>query len=219
MHTRTIAFVCAGIVASLSPAHAGPSVDTLLCKRQQDVAEYDARGNETRTQKLVLDVKGDQPAAVASPDGALRIGNRPDPVGGGGFLVIDAKTNKPRAVHNRDRDYDCDVAVTDDGKANSVRWLGNDVVFAQGWFCSEFDAKPYLASKTGKFLGYVKLKGASPEAVYEVAHLDGAQWAISLYDHNSKANRVVVVDTRNGKIKATKEASAVAIDKLPACPK
>jgi hypothetical protein len=220
MQNRTIALVCVGVVASLSRANAGASVDALLCKRQQDVAQFDARGNESHVQKPVLDVIGDQPATVASPDGALTIANRADAVNGGGFVVVDARTNKSRAVHNRDREYDCDVAVTDDGKANSVRWLGNAVVFAQGWYCSEFDAKPYLANgKTGKFIGYVKLKGASPEAIYNVAHVDGALWAVSLYDHNSTANRVVVVDTKSGKIKSTKEAAAVALDKLPACPK
>ena len=34
--------------------------------------------------------------------------------------------------------------------AARLRALGHDVVFAQGWYCEEFDAKPYLANaKTG----------------------------------------------------------------------
>jgi hypothetical protein len=215
MNTKTFGAVCIGMTASLAHASAEPSVDALLCKRATTVSEMDANAQSKPTPKVLLDIKGDQPRAAANADGSRKLGNS---TGKKGFVVIDAKTKKSQAVHNRDHAYDCDMAVDEQGAANSVRWLGNDVVFAQGWFCEEFDAKPYLANaKTGAFIGALKLK-VSPEAEYNVAHLDGALWAISVYDHNQSTNNVVVVDTKSGKIKTTKEATADAIAKLPACP-
>jgi hypothetical protein len=203
------------MTVSLSYASAEPSIDAILCKRSQAVEEIDSTGKPKQTQRVLLDIKGDQPKAVTNADGSRKLGNG---IGKKGFVVIDAKTKKSHAIHNRDRAYDCDIALDEQGAANSVRWLGNDVVFAQGWFCEEFDAKPYLAdAKTGAFLGALKLK-VSPEAEYNVAHVDGTLWAISIYDHNQSTNSVVVVDTKSGKIKTTKEATDDALTKLPACP-
>ncbi|HVV82706.1 MAG TPA: hypothetical protein VHE35_06480 [Kofleriaceae bacterium] len=206
-----VAFVAIAASAAAASAAPSPSIDGLLCKRSQ------ASDDDKQPPKLVLDVKGDQPASPSSPDGARTVSNGPNDRGG--FLVTDNAKQKSRQVHNRERHYDCDMAVTEDGAANSVRWLGNDVLFAQGWYCDEFDAHPFLANgKTGKFLGALKLKGVSPEARYEVAHVSGTLWAISVYDHNSDANYVVVVDTKTGKIRATTKATDALIAKLPDCP-
>ncbi len=196
-------------------ASAAPKVDGLLCKRTQAIDD----DKQPPPAKLVIDVKGDQPAAAANADGSRAVAN-PAKVESGGFLVVDAATKKSRPVHSRDRHYDCDMAVNDDGTPNSVRWLGNDVIFAQGVYCDEFDAKPFLAAgKTGKFIGFVKLKGVSPEAVYNVAHLDKTLWAISVWDHNQSTNVVVVVDTKNGAIKSTTRPTDKLLATLPECPK
>jgi hypothetical protein len=190
------------------PAAAAPTVDSLLCKRS--LPNYD-------NPVVVLGIKAEDTASVTSPDGARSVKSAPES-SKGGFLIVDAKTGKSRTAHNRDRSYDCDIATTEDGKANSVRWLGNDVVFAQGWFCEEFAAKPYLTNaKTGKFIGYVKLKDVSPEAVYHFAPLEGALWAAAVFEHNSGWNAVVVIDTKTGKIKSTKKATPAEIAKLPDC--
>lgn len=196
-------------------AHAGSSVEPLLCKRSQEVTELKASG-EVKSQKLVIDVKGDQPAAVANPDGTRKLASAAK----GGFVVVDLKTKKKRTIHNRTRSYDCDQIPSEESGFGSVRWLGNDIVFAQGLFCEEFDARPFIANaKSGTFLGALKLPGASPEAVYNVAHIDKHLWTISIYDHNSAANRVIVIDTKNGKTKETIERQGAELAKLPECPK
>jgi hypothetical protein len=199
-----------GVVAT---AHAEPAVEALLCKRSQEVIEYTAKG-DIKSQKLVLDIRGDQPAAIGNPDGTRKL------VGAakGGFAVVDLKTNRKRTIHNRARSYDCDQIPSDESTFGSVRWLGSDVVFAQGLLCEEFDARPFVANaKTGKFLAALKLPGATPEAIYNVAHVDKQLWAISIYDHNSAANRVIVVDTKTGKTKASIERAAGELTNLPAC--
>ena len=213
---------CASVVCiGGSSAWAAPGVDSLLCKRQQDVVDLSPTGEEKHSTKAVLDVRGDQRPSAVSPDGAHKLARLPDKANDSffdGFAVIDVATGKVHEVHNRDREYDCDMPVNDGVGPSSVRWLGNDVVFAQGWYCSEFAAKPYLASaKTGKFIGYVKLN-VTPEAVYSIAHVDGSRWAVSVYDHNTSLNSVVVVDTKTGKIVATKKASAAQLAKVPDCP-
>ena len=187
-------------------ALAGPKLDELLCKRT-----YDRYGDK----KVVLGIHAKDVPAATSPDGARSLKNAPE--GKNGFQIVDAKTKKTVSAHNRDRSYDCDSALTDDGQANSVRWLGNDVVFAQGWYCEEFDAKPYLVNaKTGKFIGYVKVP-VSPEADYLFAPLEGSRWAAAVFEHNSGWNAVVVIDTKSGKLKSTKKATAELIAKLPDC--
>lgn len=189
-----------------APAFAGPTVDSLLCKRT-----LPNDNNPT----VVLGVKGEDTASLANPDGSRTVRSAPGEKRG--FEIVDVKTGKARAVHNKNKDYDCDMAENE-GKANSVRWLGNDVVFAQGWWCEEFAAKPYLANgKTGKFIGAVKLPSVTPETVYHFAPLDGALWAASVFEHNSSWNAVVVIDTKTAKIKSTKKLDAAAIAKLPDC--
>ncbi len=199
--------VCGGVALAfmIAPASAAPSVDGLLCKRA--LPNYDKP-------VVVLGIKAEDTASITSPDGSRSVKDAPESAKG--FLIVDTKTGKSKASHNRDRAYDCDMAISE-GKANSVRWLGNDVVFAQGWFCEEFAAKPHLVNaKTGKFIGYLKLD-VSPEAVYHFAPLEGSLWAAAVFEHNSGWNAVVVIDTKSGKIKSTKKATADEIAKLPDC--
>jgi hypothetical protein len=191
------------------PVMAAPAVDDLLCKRTDK--SYD-KSNE------VMGIKALDVTSITSPDGARSVKNHADSAKGG-FLIVDAKTGKSKAAHNKDRSYDCDSATAEDGTANSVRWLGNDTVFAQGWFCEEFAAKPYLVNaKTGKFVGYVKFPSVSPETIYHFAPLEGSLWAAAVFEHNSGWNGVVVFDAKSGKIKSTKKATPELLAKLPACP-
>lgn len=195
-----------GLVVLSSSAIAGPKVDDLLCKRNDTTLYNDPA--------VVLGITAEDYTSVTSPDGARRFKDRDK----GGFSIVDVKTGKVKVVHNKDRTYDCDMTTREDGTANSVRWLGNDLVFAQGWFCDEFAVKPYLVNpKTGRFIGYLKVTGMSPEAHYQFARLGGSLWAAAIYDHNQGENAVVVFDAKSGKIKSTKKATAAEIAKLPDC--
>jgi len=189
-----------------APALAAPSVDGLLCKRTEPNFDKPT---------VVISIKADDSASLASADGSRSLKSAPE--GKHGFLIVDTKTGKAKAAHNKTKSYDCDMAENE-GNASSVRWLGNDVVFAQGWFCEEFDAKPYLVNaKTGKFIGAVKLPAVSPETVYHFAPLEGSLWAAAVFEHNRDWSGVVVLDTKSGKIKSTKQLAAAEVAKLPDC--
>jgi hypothetical protein len=204
MRTTPVGVVAVSLLSSA--ALAGPSADALVCKRA---------GTYSEGKKVALSLDVPDSDSVDNADASRSVQN---PNKRNGFLIVDNKTKKSKAAHNKDRSYDCDNAVTEEGKANSVRWLGNDVVFAQGWFCEEFDAKPYLANaKTGKFIGFLKLKRVTPEAQYRFTNLQGSLWAATVFEHNGNSNTLVTFDTKNAKIKSTKAFSEDEVAKLPDC--
>ena len=140
--------------------------------------------------------------------------------------------NKPRKGDSRssadsDMTYNC----------GSGEWLG-DVILAWGWDCGEYDARPYLASaKTGAFIAPLVNTKFSPneDAIYEVAHLQGANWAIGVFAPEDGSGqgltlgKVFVVDVKTGKTSATitgiADGGAIVderkakrtLDKIPAC--
>lgn len=204
--SRNFGVLCVVAFATTNAA-AAPAVDNLLCKRV-------ARSTEGKKVALGLTVRDANSAT--SPDGSKVLRAHPD-TAKKGFLIVDVKTSKSRTVHNKDREYDCDMVIADDGTAAQARWLGNDVVFAHGQYCLEHVSKPFLASATGKFIGYLKLGDTNADTEYRFAPLEGTTWAMAVYDHELDNRMVVTFDAKTAKITSTKKLTEDAVAKLPEC--
>ena len=93
--TRSIGGVVVTVCLLSGSAMAGPKVDELLCKRTWDRFEKKA---------VVLGVQAKDVTAITSPDGSRSVKDAPE--GKSGFQIVDAKTGKAVAAHNRDKAYD-----------------------------------------------------------------------------------------------------------------
>lgn len=205
-------------------AHAGPSIDSLLCQRSDGRFDKANRSYLSVVQQTGPSVTADDTGKVTvckdaarrscatftakdkhatydvNADATLLTAS-----GETALVIEDAATgkrkrtisNKRKGPNGKGKMYSCGGGL----------WMG-DTILALGADCQEFDALPYLASaKTGKFIAPLvdEKFAADGETLYGLAQLDGKRWAIAVYNHNYEAEgpglgQVFMIDVTTGKV-------------------